>query len=102
MPATAITPVMERLLYALSSIKRPQSFIAIGIYCGNTLVWSAGSSCGKGEIYGSKRIYGIDIDKKSIKLAIANFSKLKNIFVTITKVFIAIDWLIMTYAEASF
>jgi predicted O-methyltransferase YrrM len=78
-PPTAITPVMERLLYALSSFKRPQSFIAIGIYCGNTLIWSAGSSCGKGKIYDSEKIYGIDINKDSIKLAKENFSKLKNI-----------------------
>jgi predicted O-methyltransferase YrrM len=77
-PATAVTPAMERILYALSTIKKPQSFIAIGIYCGNTLVWSAGSSCGKGKVYDSGKIYGIDINKKSIKLAKDNFSKLKN------------------------
>lgn len=78
-PGTAITPVMERLLYMLSSIKKPHRVIGLGIYCGNTLVWPVGSSCGKGRVYEAEKVYGIDIDAEAIELARANFGQLANV-----------------------
>lgn len=77
-PGTSLSPVMERLLYALSAVKRPQKMIAIGIFCGYTLVWSAGSSCGKGKVYAADAILGIDIAQEAVELARRNFSTLES------------------------
>jgi predicted O-methyltransferase YrrM len=75
-PMTSITPVMERLLYMLSSVKKPKNIMAVGIYCGNTLAWVAGASCGNGKVYDAGKIYGIDIDADAIEGAKRNFGKL--------------------------
>ena len=75
-PGTSITPVMERLLYMLSSVKRPQHVIGIGTYCGYALVWVVGASCGRKRAYAAKKIYGIDIDEGVTEKARSNFSKL--------------------------
>jgi len=75
---TSITPVMERLLYMLSSLKKPQQILAIGTFCGNTLIWNAGTSCGTGKIYEAKKVYGIDIDVNATDTAKKNFSKLSH------------------------
>ena len=75
-PGTSITPVMERLLYMLSSVKRPQRVIGIGTYCGYAFVWAVGSSCGQEREYASRKVYGIDIDEDVTDKARSNFSKL--------------------------
>ena len=75
-PGTSITPVMERLLYMLSSVKRPQRVIGIGTYCGYALVWVVGSSCGQERVYTPRIVYGIDIDEDVTGKARNNFSKL--------------------------
>jgi len=75
-PGTSITPVMEQLLYMLSSVKRPQRVIGIGTYCGYALVWAVGASCGQERLYASQIIYGIDIDEGVTDKARSNFSKL--------------------------
>ena len=77
-PGTSITPVMERLLYMLSSLKKPRRILAIGTYCGNTLVWNAGTSCGSGKLYDAEKVYGIDIDAEATATAKKNFSKLSH------------------------
>lgn len=78
LPGTSVSPVMERLLYMLSSVKRPRRMIGIGTYCGNALVWIAGSSCGPGKVYDSRKVYGIDIDVEATESAKRNFSRIKN------------------------
>jgi predicted O-methyltransferase YrrM len=75
-PGTSMTPVMERLLYMLSSIKRPRSVIGLGTYCGNALVWSVGSSCGPARAYQAEKVYGIDLDVEATQRAQENFAKL--------------------------
>jgi len=75
-PGTSITPVMERLLYMLSSVKRPQRAIGIGTYCGYALVWAVGSSCGHERAYAPQKVYGFDIDEDVTDKARSNFSKL--------------------------
>jgi predicted O-methyltransferase YrrM len=77
-PGTSITPVMERLLYMLSSVRRPRRVIGIGTYCGNALVWSVGSSCGPGRVYQADKVYGIDIDAEATESARTNLGKLRN------------------------
>ena len=75
-PYTAISPVMERLLYMCSSVKRPKNMLAIGIFCGNTLAWNVGPAIAKQAIYKPDNIIAIDIDAKAIELAEENFSKI--------------------------
>jgi len=78
-PGTSITPVMERLLYMLSSVRRPRRVIGLGTYCGYALVWSVGPSCGQGKVYEAEKVYGIDIDAEATESAQRNFSKLAHI-----------------------
>jgi predicted O-methyltransferase YrrM len=75
-PGTSITPVMERLLYALSSVRRPRRVIGIGTYCGNALLWCVGASCGPGRVYEAQKVYGIDIDARVTGQARENLGKL--------------------------
>lgn len=75
-PDTMVTPVMERLLYMLSSVRKPKRILGIGIFCGNTLVWNVGSSCGAGRIYQAEWCLGVDIDREASGLAGRNFSHL--------------------------
>ncbi len=77
LPRSSITPVMERLLYMLSSVKRPRRVIGLGTYCGNAFVWSIGSSCGPGKVYEAQKVYGIDIDAESTERARENFDRLE-------------------------
>jgi len=76
-PGSSITPVMERLLYLLSSLRQPRLVIGLGTYCGNALVWAVGASCGAGMTYSAEKVYGIDIDAESTGRARENFSRLE-------------------------
>ncbi len=75
-PGTSVTPVMERLLYMLSSVKRPRRVIGLGTYCGNALVWIVGPSCGQGRVYEAESVYGIDIDADATERARENLDQL--------------------------
>lgn len=75
-PGTSITPVMERLLYALSAVRRPRRVLGLGTYCGYALVWAAGASCGLGRVYQADQVIGIDIDAEVTRRARDNLSKL--------------------------
>jgi predicted O-methyltransferase YrrM len=75
-PETAISPVMERLLYLLAAVKRPQRLLALGIYCGNALVWCVGPACDPGRSYRAESAIGVDIDPSAIAQARSNFSGL--------------------------
>jgi predicted O-methyltransferase YrrM len=75
-PGTSITAVMERLLYMLSSLKRPRRAIGLGTYRGYALAWVIGASCGRERGYAAEKVYGVDIDEAVTKEARSNFSKL--------------------------
>ncbi len=75
---TSITPVMERLLYMLTAVKRPQRLVEIGSFWGNTLAWFAGPCIGRHRAFEAEKVYGIDIDVDMTELARRNFSKLEN------------------------
>ncbi len=47
-PWTAITPRMQRLLYAINAIVQPENMIAAGVFCGNTFISNAGAGVGPG------------------------------------------------------
>jgi len=78
-PWTSVTPVMERLLYLLSSARKPEMIFAAGIYCGNTFAWNVGPGFGKNKTYTFKKAIGIEIDQGAIEIAQTNYSKLKNV-----------------------
>ena len=60
-PWTAISPRMQRLLYAINAIAQPQVMVAVGIFCGNTFISNAGAAIGPGACYAAKRVIGIEI-----------------------------------------
>jgi predicted O-methyltransferase YrrM len=60
-PWTAISPRMERLIYAISAVAQPQVMVAVGIFCGNTFAANAGAAVGPGACYVAQRLIGIEI-----------------------------------------
>ena len=61
-PWTAITPRMQRLLYAINAIAQPQVMVAVGIFCGNTFISNAGAATGPGAVYRARRLVGLEIN----------------------------------------
>ncbi len=60
-PWTAITPRMQRLLYAINAIVQPQQMIAAGVFCGNTFISNAGAVVGPGACYQAAQLLGVEI-----------------------------------------
>lgn len=60
-PWTAITPRMQRLLYAINAIAQPRVMVAVGIFCGNTFISNAGAAIGPGACYEAHRLIGLEI-----------------------------------------
>ncbi len=60
-PWTAITPRMERLLYAVNAIARPRVMVAVGVFCGFTFICNAGAAVGPGSCYKPRRLVGLEI-----------------------------------------
>jgi predicted O-methyltransferase YrrM len=60
-PWTAITPRIQRLLYAISAVVRPRVMIAAGVFCGNTFISNAGSAVGPGACYSAASLIGVEI-----------------------------------------
>ena len=60
-PWTAITPRMQRLIWAINAITRPANMIAAGIFCGNTFISNAGAAVGPGACYAAENLVGVEI-----------------------------------------
>jgi len=60
-PWTAISPRVQRLLYAINAIVQPPYMIAAGVFCGNTFISNAGAGVGPGACYTAKVLVGIEI-----------------------------------------
>ncbi len=75
---TSVTDVMERLIYALTAVRRPRRLVELGSFWGNTLAWFAGPCIGSNQIYEAEEIYGIDIDEEMTEQARKNFARLEN------------------------
>ena len=60
-PWTAISPRMQRLLYAINAIAQPRVMVAVGIFCGNTFISNAGAAIGPGACYPADRVVGLEI-----------------------------------------
>jgi predicted O-methyltransferase YrrM len=71
-PWTAISPRMQRLLYAINAIAQPQVMVAVGIFCGNTFISNAGAAIGPGASYQARRVMGIEIRPREAERARRN------------------------------
>lgn len=74
-PWTAITPRVQRLLYAISATAQPRTLIAAGIFCGNTFISCAGAAVGAGACYRAERLIGVEIDPERAEMARRNLAK---------------------------
>ena len=68
--------MVERLIYMLTSVKKPSRLIELGSFWGYTLAWFAGPCIGERRAYEAEKIYGIDIDTRMTEKARENFAKL--------------------------
>jgi len=75
-PWTAISPRMQRLLYAINAIVRPENMIATGIFCGNTFISNAGAAAGPGACYDANQLIGVEIDRERAALAERNVRRI--------------------------
>ncbi|MHC4981876.1 MAG: O-methyltransferase [Planctomycetota bacterium] len=75
-PWTAITPRMQRLLYAINAISRPRNMIAAGVFCGNTLISNAGAAVGPGACYAAENLIGLEIKPREAERAERNVRKI--------------------------
>jgi len=60
-PWTAITPRMQRLLYAINAVAQPACMIAAGVFCGFTFISNAGAAVGPGACYEARQLIGLEI-----------------------------------------
>ncbi|MCX7599703.1 MAG: class I SAM-dependent methyltransferase [Armatimonadetes bacterium] len=75
-PWTAITPRMQRLIYAINAIHQPRVMIAAGIFCGNTFICNAGAAVGPGACYRAERLIGVEIQPAEAERAQQNVRRL--------------------------
>jgi predicted O-methyltransferase YrrM len=75
-PWTAITPRMQRLLYAVNAIVQPQNMIAAGVFCGNTFISNAGAAVGPGACYTARNLIGVEIEAQEAKRAERNVRRI--------------------------
>ena len=60
-PWTAISPRVQRLLYAINAIVQPRHMIAAGVFCGYTFICNAGAAVGPGACYTARQLIGVEI-----------------------------------------
>jgi len=60
-PWTAISPRLQRVMYAINAIARPRVIVAVGIFCGNTFICNAGAAIGPGSCYQAEHLVGLEI-----------------------------------------
>ncbi len=75
-PWTAISPRMQRLLYAINAIEQPANMIAAGVFCGNTFISNAGAAVGPGACYTAKQLIGVEIKPDEAERAERNVRKI--------------------------
>jgi predicted O-methyltransferase YrrM len=75
-PWTAITPRMQRLLYAINAIIQPANMIAGGVFCGNTFISNAGAGAGPGACYTARNLIGVEIQEDAAELAERNVRRI--------------------------
>ena len=74
-PWTGIGRRVQRLLYALNAIEKPDVMVAAGVFCGNTYICNAGAAVGPGACYKAQRLVGIEIETDPAGLAAENLEQ---------------------------
>lgn len=72
---TAITPPMERLLYALSDIIQPKTILGLGIFTGNPVAWSLGPAIQ--QRYPATSLAAVEIDPNHARICKDNFDEIR-------------------------
>lgn len=75
-PWTAITPRLQRLVYAINAIKQPRTMVAAGVFCGNTFISNAGAAVGPGACYKAESLIGIEIKPEEAERAERNVRRI--------------------------
>jgi len=75
-PWTAITPRMQRLLYAVNAILQPANMLAAGVFCGNTFISNAGAAVGPGACYTARNLIGLEIKPEEAARAERNVRRI--------------------------
>lgn len=75
-PWTAISPRMQRLLYAINAVAEPQNMIAAGVFCGNTFISNAGAAVGPGACYTARQLIGVEIKPEEAERAERNVRRI--------------------------
>lgn len=75
-PWTGISPRMQRLIYAINAIKKPQVVVCAGIFCGYTFICNIGAAIGPGACYQAKHLYGFEILEQEAERARNNIGTL--------------------------
>lgn len=75
-PWTAITPRMQRLIWAINAIAQPANMIAAGVFCGNTFISNAGAAVGPGAVYTARNLIGVEIKADEAERAERNVRKI--------------------------
>ncbi len=75
-PWTAITPRMQRILYAINAIVKPRNMLAAGVFCGNTFISNAGAAVGPGACYEAAHLIGLEIKPEEAERAERNVRKI--------------------------
>lgn len=75
---TSLSPTMERLIYMLTSVRRPGHLLELGSFWGYTLAWFAGPCIGPHRAIQAERIIGIEVDAAMTAQARENFARLAN------------------------
>jgi len=75
-PWTAITPRMQRLLYAINAARRPRVLVAVGVFCGNTFISNAGAGVGPGACYTAEALIGVEIKPEEAERAERNVRRI--------------------------
>lgn len=87
-PWTAISPRMQRLLYAVNAIAQPRNMIAAGVFCGFTFISNAGAAVGPGACYTAENLIGVEIKPEEAQRAERN---VRRIDATVTARIVAAD-----------
>ena len=75
-PWTAITPRMQRVIWAINAIVQPANMIAAGVFCGNTFISNAGAAVGPGAVYTAKNLIGVEIKADEAERAERNVRRI--------------------------
>lgn len=71
-PATSITPMMRRLLFAIGLAARPRTIVGVGTYVGYPFAWLIGRGVERAPLAHVGDATGIDVDAEATAIARRN------------------------------